>query len=179
MVGTPLVGNEVAQLQGADGAGKPSSIPENVTADFIAGIGARVLGSAFSQASNTTLANVVGLADANLVPGGVYMISGWLHGSAAASGGIKVALVATGGLTVTSMTVTGWNYNGATLNAANTATALGSDFSNAAAAYTDFFFEGRITINAAGGLQVQAAQNTSNATATTITDATMEITRVA
>lgn len=132
-------------------------------------VAAAALTTAFSQASNTTLANLVGLS-LPLVAGGTYRIRGQLQGTAAASGGIKAALTAASGLTLTltSANVTGWNYNGSTLNAVTNVTALGSDFSNSAAAYTNLLFDGSFVVNAAGSVQLQAAQNTSNATATTV-----------
>jgi hypothetical protein len=173
-----LVGNEQVLLQGTDGTGRLSSVPEAITSDLVAGTNNRVLTSAFSQASSTALNNVSGFS-VNLVAGGVYSVYGWLHGSAAASGGLKAALAAVSGLTLTSMTLTCWGYNATTINGVNTVTALGSDFVNSAAAYTDIFFQGRITVNAAGTIQLQAAQNTSSATATTITDGTLELTRCA
>ena len=173
-----LVGNEVVPVQGVDGAGRLCSVPEFPTADLVAGTNNRVLTATFSQASSTAFNNVSGFS-VNLVAGGVYSVYGWLHGTAAASGGIKAALAAVGSLTITSMTLTAWGYNGSTTNGVNTVTALGSDFVNSAAAYTDIFFQGRITVSAAGAIQLQAAQNTSNGTATTITDGTLEVTRCA
>jgi len=125
------------------------------------------LGTAFSLASNTTLANLVGLA-LPVVAGATYQIHGQLQGTAAASGGIKAALTAASGLTLTSANVTGMNYNGTTLNTQTNVTALAADFSNSAAAYTNLYFDGSFVVNAAGTLQLQAAQNTSNATATTV-----------
>jgi hypothetical protein len=91
-----------------------------------------------------------------------------LQGSASAAGGIKAALVASGGLTITSANITGFNYNGTTLNAVTNVTALGSDFSGSAAIYTNLAFEGSFLVNAAGTLLIQAAQNTSNAAASTV-----------
>ena len=145
-----------------------NQINANVTlAGLPQSVAAVSLGTAFSQASNTTLANLVGLS-LPLVAGGTYRIRGQLQGAAAASGGIKAALTAASGLTLTSANVTGWNYNGSTLNAVTNVTALAADFSNSAAAYTNLLFDGSFVVNAAGNVQLQAAQNTSNATATTV-----------
>ncbi len=118
--------------------------------------------------SSTTLATATGLTSTTLVAGGTYQISGMLQGTAAASGGIKAALVASSGLTVTSLNVTGINYNGTTINAQTNVTALGSDFSSSSAVYTNLYFSGSFVVNAAGVLNVQAAQNTSNASSTTV-----------
>ncbi len=145
-----------------------NQINANVTlAGMPQSVAAVSLGTAFSQASNATLANLVGLA-LPVVAGGTYRVRGMLQGTAAASGGLKATLAAASGLTLTSVNVTGFNYNGSTLNAVTTVTAIPADFSNSAAAYTNLVFDGSFVVNAAGTLQLQAAQNTSNATATTV-----------
>lgn len=124
--------------------------------------------TALTATSNTTLASVTGLSAIPLTAGATYQVKGLLTGTAAAAGGLKAAFVASGGLTLTSMNLTGFNYNGTTINAVTNVTALGSDFSNSAAAYTALSFEGSFVVNAAGTLLVQAAQNTSNASSTTV-----------
>lgn len=148
-----------------------------------------VCSTAQSFTSNATLANIPGLAAQGtfdptlhatglLRAGATYRLRGHLAGTAGASGGIKVAIGGT--CTVTSLYVDGLNYNGTTLNAHGSATALATAFGGANAIYTDFYFDGVVVVNAAGTLTVQAAQNTSNGTATTVTtNSYLEIDRIA
>ena len=160
---------------------------DNLPADAITNQNVAVT-TAFSATSSTTYANVAGasavgnlsssnIATGNLTAAGVYKIRGHLQGTAAASGGIKIIL--NGTATATSLGITTWNYNGTTLNAVTNITALSSALSSNAAAYTDLVIDGTITVNASGTLYLQAAQNTSNATATTITTASyLEFVRI-
>ena len=144
----------------------PSSVQEAVST------------ATLTATSNTTLAAVTGLALA-VVAGGTYKIRGQLQGTAAASGGIKAQFIASGGLTLTSANITGQNYNGTTLNTQTNVTALATDFSNSAAAYTNLYFDGTFVVNAAGTITIQAAQNTSNATSTTVAIGSyMELVRI-
>lgn len=136
--------------------------------------------AAQSYTSNTTLAAVPGLAAYGaheitgqfstglLVAGATYVISGHINGTSGASGGIKLTLNG-GTATATTLYMNAINYNGATINAVTNTTALSSSIGNATAIYTDVYFDGVLVVNAAGTLIVQAAQNASNGTATTIT----------
>jgi hypothetical protein len=120
-----------------------------------------------THTSSTALSNVIGLSIPLSV--GTYRISGRLIGTAAAAGGLTAELIASGGLVLTSANIVGENWNGTTPNARTTITALATDFSNSAAAYTDCYFDGSLIVSTAGTLNVQAAQHTSNSTATTVT----------
>jgi len=118
--------------------------------------------------TNNTLTAVPGLA-VSLVAGASYQCRGHLTvTSSGAPGGLKVTLANGDTLTVTSLSMTGVNYNGTTTNARSTATALGTAIGGINAVATDFNFDAGIVVNAGGTLQVQAAQNTSDATATVI-----------
>ena len=124
---------------------------------------------AFSQASSTTLNPVYSLGTV-LSAGGAYYCWGHLHGTAGGSGGIKVALgtPAYNTLTALQYRATGWLYNGTTLQAVTTTTTLGNAIAANTAAYTDLVFDATIVVNVPGMINVQAAQNASNGTATTV-----------
>lgn len=129
------------------------------------------------KTSNTTLATITGLSVA-LVAGKTYFIKGWLSTTAGASGGIKVALVASGGLTATSCRFQAYAWNGTTAVANTTVTALGSNIVANTAVITDVYIEGSIVVNAAGTINLQAAQNASNGTTTSVfAGSTLECTR--
>lgn len=134
--------------------------------------------STLTATSNTTLATATGLS-INLTAGATYRIRGHLYGTAAAAGGLKAQLIASNSLSLTSAEITGVNYNGVTTNARTTVTALAADFANSNAAYTDCEFEGTLVVNAAGTINLQAAQNTSNASSTTVLAGSfMEVRRI-
>lgn len=115
--------------------------------------------------SNTTLASVTGLS-VPLTGSGVYNFHIHLNGTSGASGGLKVAMGGTA--TATAFNSTCWDYNGTTINAVTNQTTLGSSMMANTAAYTDLVCEGSVTVNAAGTFLLQAAQNASNGTATTV-----------
>ena len=112
--------------------------------------------------SNTTLANVAGLS-VTLAAATNYKIHAWIPTTAAAAGGIKASLGGTA--TVTSMV-----YEGSIDNGTKTrASALGTVVATSAAATAGTIeIKGTITSNAAGTLTVQFAQDTSNASASTV-----------
>ena len=115
--------------------------------------------------SNTTLANITGLSY-TATAAGTYNFHIHLTGVSGASGGLKVAFAGTA--TATSFTSTCWDYNGTTLNAVTTQTTLGSSMIANTASYSDLVCDGAIVVNAGGSLALQAAQNASNATSTTV-----------
>jgi hypothetical protein len=146
----------------------------------LTGVGATVGGVAtgsFSLASSTTLTNVVGLA-ANVTAGGVYQIDIYMAVTNNSTGGINLKIGGTA--TATQVLADTQVFNTTTLSAENNITALSSSLVNAAVAATLVFITGSITVNAAGTLQIQAAQNTSNATALTIANGSyISLTRLA
>ena len=121
--------------------------------------------------STTALATATGLSVA-LQAGRTYGFTVELSWTDAAAGGIQAAMVASGGLTATNIIYDGWiidsGANGIKGNAQ--ATALSGVVASATTTGTagHLTIEGTITVNAAGTLNVQFAQNTSNATATTV-----------
>jgi hypothetical protein len=93
--------------------------------------------SPLTKTSDTALATVTGLSIA-LTAGKTYQCTGHLTITASgASGGIKVALVASNSLSATSASFTAANWNGTVQNARSTATSLGSAIGAATAAVTD------------------------------------------
>lgn len=128
-----------------------------------------VASATLTKTSNTTLATVTGLS-VNLSAGGVYVCRAYITGTSSAAGGVKFQLTATNSLSATSASFSAWVWNGATLNSVTheTVTALGSPLGEATAVYSKALIEGTIVVNAAGTLNLQAAQNASDATSTTI-----------
>lgn len=119
--------------------------------------------------STTTLATVTGLS-ANVAAGRTYSFVAELSWTDAAAGGLQLAI--SGTATATNIIYDGYIIdsaaNGIKGNAQATAlgTAVASSTTTGTAGHAKV--SGTITVNAAGTLLVQAAQNTSNGTATTI-----------
>jgi hypothetical protein len=122
--------------------------------------------STLTKTNDTSFAVVPGLSQ-TLTAGKTYSCHGHLTGVSGASGGIKVALVATSSLSATSATFTGLGWNGMTVVAQTTVAALGSNIIASTAVYSDLYITGSIVVNAGGVINVEAAQNVSNGTATT------------
>lgn len=141
--------------------GPTTSISDVVNSNFL------VATSTLTKTSDAALATVVGLSQ-SLLAGKTYNCFGHLNGVSGATGGVKVALVASGGLTATSARFTGFTWNGITAVAQTTVTALGSNIVNNAAIYSDIYINGAIVVNVAGTINVQAAQSVSNGTSTTV-----------
>ena len=145
----------------------------------IVGVGTTIGGIAtgsYSQASNTTLANVTGLV-ATVVAGGTYIVSGYLATTNNGTGGIKLSLGGTA--TATTFVADTWVYNTTTVTAEANVSSLGSLYSGAVAA-TAVDINGTLVVNAGGTVQLQAAQNTSNGTPLTIANGSyLTFTRIA
>jgi hypothetical protein len=117
--------------------------------------------------SNASFATITGLTQ-YLTAGKTYFCHGHVTVTAAdAAGGAKVTLANADSLTLTSGTFTATNWNGTTLNAKSTATALGSAVGAATAVTTDIDIEGSLVVNAAGTVALQGAENAVDATVTT------------
>lgn len=130
----------------------------------------------FSAQTSTTLAAVTGLS-VNVTTGGVYNLKAHLMGTAGASGGLKVAMGGTA--TVSASQVTAKNWNGTTLNAVDSQATWGSTVSGHTAVYTDLEIDGGFTVQTGGTITIQAAQNASNGTATTVVPGSnLEVNRV-
>lgn len=120
----------------------------------------------FDKTSNTTLANITGLT-ADLTAGKTYKFEAVLYTSSANTGGVKFAIAGTA--TATSIiyedVVIDANVNAAQTRATALATAVGGVTAVTAA---NSKITGSITVNAAGTLTVQFAQNASDGTASSV-----------
>ena len=119
----------------------------------------------FDKTSDTTLANITGLT-ATVVAGKIYRFEATLFTSSNIAGGVKATIAGTA-------TATSIRYEGLTTDSGVTtqtrATALGTAVGAVTAVTAGFIkIEGLITVNAAGTLTVQFAQNASNGTASSV-----------
>lgn len=121
--------------------------------------------------TTTALADVTGLSLA-LQANVTYGFDVYLSFTDAAAGGIKAAISSDGTLTATAFEADGWIIDsGANGIKGNTqASSLGSTLASSTTSGTAGIVQikGCITVNVAGTMKVQAAQNTSSGTATTI-----------
>ena len=139
---------------------------------------AGVATGAFSATSNTTLANVTGLVT-TLQSGASYSIWGYHSVSANASGGLKLGCNG-GTATATLLSIDTWAYSTTTTAAQTNITALSSNLVAYTGAVSVVEFTGFIKVNAGGTFQMQAAQNASFGTATTIANGSfVQFTRLA
>jgi hypothetical protein len=145
------------------------------------GIGVPVGGLAtgtFSQASNTTLTSVTGMV-ASVVAGGQYAFEIYAAVTNAAGGGIKLGMNG-GTATMTSFLADTFSYSTTTLEAETNITAISSPLVGSTTACTVVMSTGSFVVNAGGTVQVQAAQNASNTTATGVTNgSSLVLTRLA
>lgn len=125
-----------------------------------------VCSSPFSQASNTTLTNVPGMV-VNVASGGVYVFEIYLATTNNGTGGIKLNLSG-GTATVSNFLADTFVYSTTTLEAEANQTTFASNLYAGAVAATVVLAKGIIAVNAGGTIQLQAAQDVSNATALTI-----------
>jgi hypothetical protein len=118
--------------------------------------------------SNTTLANIVGLTGFTLVLGGIYTLEIYLSGTAGASGGLKVALkYTTATLTNLDATATGFTASAVACQHTTSTTDQASLFAQTAAVLA-VRITARITATTAGSFAIQAAQNASDGTTSSI-----------
>lgn len=123
------------------------------------------LASNFAKTTDTALANITGLT-ADVEAGGVYAFRAVFIVSADEAGGVKAAIGGTSTATkffANCLTIYGLDIvaNSGTLTKGN---AIGAVTDDAQMMYID----GSITVNAAGTLTVQFAQNASHASASTV-----------
>ncbi len=124
--------------------------------------------TAFSQANSATLANIIGLTGFTLTAGGVYKFDINLAGTAGASGGVKYAFKYTTA-TLTNLEASGIGTTVSAVACQNaTSTTDQATLYGQTAAVLNTRITGRITVNVGGTLAVQAAQNASDGTATTV-----------
>lgn len=121
-----------------------------------------------SVTSSTTLADVTGLISGTLQPG-VYDVDINLITTANAAGGVKAALKwgTASMITATALSVTALSASAVAATTFTTSTDAASIVAGTAA-YVNVKVRGTITVALAGTLQLQAAQNASNASATTV-----------
>ncbi len=156
---TPAAGEwgyDGTQLQFTNGGAQRQEIPQ---------IQQSRVSTQFDKTSDTTLANITGLT-ATVVAGKIYRFEAILFTSSNVAGGVKVAIAGTA-------TATAIVYEGLTTDAGLTtqtrATALGTAVGGVTAVTAGFIkIYGTITVNAAGTLRVQFAQNASNGTASSV-----------
>lgn len=116
---------------------------------------------------NTTLANVTGLS-ISVAAGKTYRFWAQLLVTADATGGHKVALSGTATATAINYTIKSIN-NGSNAFVINSKkTALDSSSGQAGATDVEVIVEGVITVNAAGTLDIQFAQNAANGTSSVL-----------
>ena len=131
--------------------------------------------------TNTTLATVTGL-QVDVIAGSTYYFKATLHITADATGGHKVAIAGSGGLTATSIIyqVNSLSNSADAIIIANRLTALGGAGAGHAGS-TEVYceIEGTITVNAAGTLLVQFAQNAANGTSSVLVGSTFVVHRIA
>lgn len=115
--------------------------------------------------STTALADVSGLS-VTVVAGKTYSFRAYVPTTSNVGGGIKVAIGGTA--TATSIVYDATIMDGGTLNQPARATALATAMGVTAVTAALIRIDGTITVNAGGTLTVQAAQNASNGSATTV-----------
>jgi hypothetical protein len=134
----------------------------------------RYVASDWAKTSDTTLADITGLS-ANVIAGGVYKVRVFLNMQTNASGGTKVALSGTATVTALRLRVVIFKD---TDHIVSNITALNTPVGETAV-HRQIVLEGYVAVNAGGTLTVQAAQNASNASATTVyAGSTMKLERM-
>jgi len=175
---TPTIGSGAYVTTGAT----QTLTNKSLTAPTITGVVAGVpdltlaLGTNYTQVcttqldkTNSTLANIVGLTGFAVVAGGVYTFVANLSGTSTANGGLKVAFKYTTA-TMTALDATGIGLAAdatGVVTHTTTATDQASLFTGLAAIISVRIY-GRITVNAAGTIALQAAQNTTHADTSSI-----------
>lgn len=162
-----LIGNEVINIVGVDGAGHPAGVPNTISVTNLTNFeGSGVLAASVSATSNITLAAITGLPSFNLFAGGSYIFDLYISVTNNASGGLKLAFGGTATASVFSADT--WAYNTTTLAAQGVITSLASSLVAYTGSVTTLNITGSINCLASGTFFLQFAQNASFATATTI-----------
>lgn len=134
-----------------------------------------VVGTQFDKTSDTTLANVTNLSR-DVEAGKKYKFRAVLFTSSNVASGVKAAIAGTA--TATAIVYEALVWNAAALAAQTRATALATAVGGVTAVTAALvIIEGTITVNAAGTLTVQFAQNASGGTASSVlVGSTLEVT---
>lgn len=127
--------------------------------------------------TNTTLATVTGLS-VDVIAGSTYYFKATLHITADATGGHKVAIAGTATATSIIAQVNSLSNSADAIIIANRLTALGSSAGHAGSTEVYCEIEGTITVNAAGTLLVQFAQNAANGTSSVLVGSTFVVHRI-
>jgi hypothetical protein len=170
----PLVGNELATVQGLDATGRPSAFTETVSLVQLTNFeNSMYMAAAQSATSKTTLAQVNFLNSNGVAPqsftvqaGGVYIFDVYLSVTNNASGGLKLQFGGTA--TATALSADTWGYNTTTVVAQSNITSLTSTLMAFTGAVTTVNITGTLIAATTGTLFLQFAQNASFATATTL-----------
>lgn len=121
-----------------------------------------------SGSSGTTLTDLVGLTDFQLAAGGVYVLELHINGTATANSGHKIALQ------LNTATLTSVGYDSQAMLAASTAFTQGTTATSpvpvhgTTSATLGLMIRAVLVVNAAGTMDIQAAQNASHADNTTV-----------
>jgi len=117
-----------------------------------------------SIASNTTLANLTGLT-ATLVAGKHYVFEAELYTTSNIASGVKTAIAGTCTATAIKYVIVNQESTGG-ITTSDIFSALAGSFGSTSVSKLYVKIRGTITVNAAGTLTVQGAQNFSGVTAT-------------
>jgi hypothetical protein len=148
------------------GAGSPTSKFEVGPTGVCMTKGTVRVATQFDKTSDATLANVTGLS-VNVEASRTYRFKARLYTTSNSSGGVKAAIGGTA--TATAIIYEAITHNGAAVSAQTRATSLGTAVGGVTAVTAALIeIEGTITVNAAGTLTVQFAQNASNGTASSV-----------
>jgi hypothetical protein len=133
---------------------------------YLFDVGIKRVSSQFDKTSSTTLADITGLS-VSLVAGKSYRFEAILYTTSNVAGGVKFAIAGTA--TATNVIYEALVDDGAAISAQTRATSLGSavgGITTVTAAYARI--TGTITVNAAGTLTAQFAQNASSASTSSV-----------
>jgi hypothetical protein len=142
------------------------------------GCGTETVTTAQFDKTDTTLANITGLS-VSVAAAGVYQFRAILHVTADAVGGHKYAIGGTATATSIIYQINALNNatNAFVINSRQTALAGAAGQAGAATVYTEIV--GTITVNAAGTLTAQFAQNAAGGTSSVLVGSGFNVTRVA
>lgn len=132
-----------------------------------------VRNSAQFDKTNTTLADITGLS-LNVLAGRTYSFRAFLRTTSNVASGIKAAIAGTA--TATTINYEGWTQNANAIAGQTRAVALaGTVAAVTAVTVAIIIIEGSITVNAAGTLTVQFADNAGANTSSVLVNSTFEV----
>jgi len=134
------------------------------------------VGTQFDKSSDTTLANVTNLT-VNVVAAGVYQFTAVLLTTCAAAGGSKASI--SGTATHTAIAYNGWVTTAANVGTTTLSSAKDGVVGAATALNVTTEITGTCTVNAAGTLTVQFAQNFASGTSSVLVGSYLQVVRIA